>query len=172
MSGRSVGGNQATVLVRLATVADLDTIVRHRRLMFEEMGVGSKAELDAMEASAKPFLKNALEDGSYRGWLALIGDRVVAGGGLVIVGFPPGPHDSCPRRAWILNMYTEPEYRRRGLARRLVETMIAWCREEGLGSVSLHASASGRPLYELLGFHPTNEMRLLLSGGEGSGVGS
>ena len=49
-------------------------------------------------------------------------------------------------------MYTEPEHRRRGLARRLMAEMIAWCRAAGLGSVSLHASDAGRPLYEALGF--------------------
>ena len=62
----------------------------------------------------------------------------------------------------ILNMYTEPEFRRRGLARMLMEKMIAWCREQGYNTVSLHASDKGRPLYEALGFRPTNELRLAL----------
>jgi GNAT superfamily N-acetyltransferase len=59
-------------------------------------------------------------------------------------------------------MYTEPEYRRRGLARKLMEIMIAWCKQEAFGSVLLHASDEGRPLYEALGFVATNEMRLKL----------
>jgi len=56
-------------------------------------------------------------------------------------------------------MYTEPEHRRRGLARRLMEAMIGWCREEGYASLFLHASDEGRALYAALGFSPTNEMR-------------
>jgi len=59
-------------------------------------------------------------------------------------------------------MYTQPVARRQGLARRLLETMVEWCRQEGFGSVSLHTSEFGRPLYESLGFAPTNEMRLTL----------
>jgi len=59
-------------------------------------------------------------------------------------------------------MYTEPEYRRQGLARRLMEAMVAWCRAERMTSVYLHASDDGRALYESLGFTPTNEMRLVL----------
>ena len=59
-------------------------------------------------------------------------------------------------------MYTDPEFRRQGIARRLMQTMIDWCRKEGFVRVDLHASDKGRPLYESLGFEPTNEMRLNL----------
>lgn len=60
-------------------------------------------------------------------------------------------------------MYTDPDYRRRGLARQITHVMIFWCRAEGFASVSLHASKAGRPLYEAMGFQPTNEMRLKLA---------
>ena len=62
----------------------------------------------------------------------------------------------------IVNVYTEPAYRRRGLARRLMIAMLDWLRQQGYGTVSLHASDYGRPLYESLGFKVTNEMRLQL----------
>jgi predicted GNAT family acetyltransferase len=62
----------------------------------------------------------------------------------------------------IVNVYTEPDHRRRGLARRLMVTMLDWLRQEGYGTVSLHASDYGRALYESLGFRATNEMRLQL----------
>lgn len=148
--------------IRQATVADVDIIVRHRCSMFADMGYGDEAGRSAMATAARPFIEAALKDGSYRGWLVEDGDRVVAGAGLAIVGFQPTPLDPSPRRAWVLNMYTEPAYRRRGLARELLQSMIVWCREQGFSSVFLHPSDAGRPLYELLGFKPTNEMRLVL----------
>jgi len=43
-----------------------------------------------------------------------------------------------------------------------METIVEWCRGEGFGYVSLHASKDGRLLYETMGFQPTNEMRLYL----------
>jgi len=153
-------GGEATL--REATVEDLATIIRHRRGMFSDMGFLDEVGLAAMEATSAAFIKAGLEDGSYRGWLAETEAGVVAGGGLVIVGYPSAPHDPSPRRAWILNMYTEPQYRGRGFGRAIVEAMVAWCREEGFGCVSLHASDAGRHLYEAMGFKPTNEMRLLL----------
>ena len=147
--------------IRQATVADVDIIVRHRCSMFADMGYGDETARDGMASAARPFIEAALKDGSYRGWLVEVGDRVVAGGGLAIVGFQPTPLDPAQRRVWVLNMYTEPAYRRRGFARGILQSMIDWCREQGLRSVSLHASDAGRPLYELLGFKPTNEMRLV-----------
>jgi GNAT superfamily N-acetyltransferase len=153
--------NEGTRL-RQATTADVETIVRHRRAMFADMGYGDEAARAAMSETARPFIETALRDGSYRGWLVEEAGRVVAGGGVAIVAFQPTPMDPTPRRAWVLNMYTDPECRHRGLAKLLMETMIRWCREQGFKHLSLHASHSGRPLYEQLGFKPTNEMRLAL----------
>lgn len=131
--------------------------------MFTDMGRGTPAELEAMEATFIPYVQRALTTGMYRGWLACAGDgRVVAGGGLIVHEWPARPGDPNTRRAYVLNIYTEPGYRRQGLARRIMTTILDWCRAEGFQTVSLHASQDGRPLYEALGFVPTNEMRLKL----------
>jgi GNAT superfamily N-acetyltransferase len=60
----------------------------------------------------------------------------------------------------ILNVYTEPEFRRRGIARQIVVTILDWAQQRGLRTINLHASNEGRSLYEKLGFEATNEMRL------------
>ncbi|HXR26724.1 MAG TPA: GNAT family N-acetyltransferase, partial [Candidatus Baltobacteraceae bacterium] len=85
------------------------------------------------------------------------------GGGVIVTPWLARPREADPRRAVIVNVFTEPGWRGRGLARRIMETIIAWLREQGLQSVVLHASDAGRHLYETLGFEPTNEMRLRLS---------
>jgi GNAT superfamily N-acetyltransferase len=59
-------------------------------------------------------------------------------------------------------MYTEPALRRSGVAKQLLEAMLAWCRKNEFSSVSLHASVAGRPLYEKMGLGPTNKMILKL----------
>jgi GNAT superfamily N-acetyltransferase len=131
--------------------------------MFQDMREGSAEDLDRMVEATAPWLARALADGSYQGWLAETADRrVVAGGGVLVSSWPAGPHDPVTRRALIINVYTEPKVRRKGLARRLMLLMIQWLKEQGFSSVALHASDEGRPLYETLGFIPTNEMRLRL----------
>jgi GNAT superfamily N-acetyltransferase len=149
--------------IRPAGPDDLATLLHHRREMFREMGYSDAALLDDVVRTANAYFRKALPDGTYRAWLVeAVGGQVVGGGGVLIAGWPGFPGEKQSRRAWILNMYTEPAFRRRGIARLLVETMIEWCRAEGFVAIALHASNEGRPLYESLGFQRTNEMRLRL----------
>ena len=64
------------------------------------------------------------------------------------------------REAYITNMFTDREHRRKNLARQLMQVIIDWCQENKIGRVSLHASDEGRPLYESMKFKATNEMML------------
>src|SRR5579872_5868160 len=150
------------ILIRSASLADIPEILRQRRRMYEDMHYNDPQTLDAMASLSSSYLETAMADGSFRAWLAAAGDRVVAGGAVVISPWPAHPYDLECRRATILNVYTDPEYRRQGIARRLMETMIAWCRQQGFARITLHASEEGKPLYESLGFEPSNEMRLSL----------
>jgi GNAT superfamily N-acetyltransferase len=150
------------ITIRSATAEDLEHIVRHRVSMFRDMGHTDDALLERLTAAARAYFGPAVQDGTYRAWLAEDQGQIVAGAGVVILPWPGSPLDDQPRRAWILNVYTEPAWRRRGLARRLVETVLAWCHAGQFAMVSLHASDEGRALYESLGFKPTNEMRLEL----------
>ena len=149
--------------IRSATAADLVTLLRHRRLMWWDMGRRDEAALALMEAAARDYFTAALPSGGYRGFLAHDASGAILGGGGIVVSAWPGMLGQRePQRAMILNMYVEHEHRRRGVARALMQAMIAWCRENGFVSVGLHASDDGRALYEQLGFRPTNEMSLSL----------
>jgi GNAT superfamily N-acetyltransferase len=152
------------ITIREAGPADLASILHHRRSMFRDMAEGAPEELDRMVEVFRPWLTEAMADGSYRHWLALDGEgRVAGGGGILLCSWPPNPHDPCRERAVILNVYTEQEFRRRGIARRVVAVILDWAKGHGLRAVNLHASDEGRHLYEELGFAATNEMRLFFS---------
>jgi GNAT superfamily N-acetyltransferase len=152
-----------TAHIREATLADLPHLIRHRRAMFEDMGHRDPVALDAVEQSSAEYFEPALRDFSYKAWLAEDSSgEILAGGGIVLARWPGFPGESLARRAWILNMYTEPFARRRGLAKQILQVILDWCRSNGFAIVSLHASPAGRPLYESFGFQPTNEMRLNL----------
>src|SRR6266568_1097402 len=149
--------------IREAAVEDLKHILHHRRAMFEEMGFQDTAVLDRVGSLSREYFSEALRTGKYRGWIAEgLNGQIVGGGGIVLADWPGYPAENHAARAWILNMYTEPGARRRGVAKRLMEAMIEWCRINGFRAVSLHASSAGRPLYETMGFQPTNEMTLKL----------
>jgi ribosomal protein S18 acetylase RimI-like enzyme len=151
----------AQVLIREATSSDIHVLLRHRRLMWWDMGRRDQTALNVMERAATEYFSQAVPQGSYRGFLAIDSSgEVIGGGGIVISRWPGVLGQLQPKRAMILNLYVEREHRRQGVASALMKRMIAWCRENEFCCVALHASEDGRALYERLGFKPTNEMRL------------
>jgi GNAT superfamily N-acetyltransferase len=149
--------------IRRATPDDVSVISSHRARMFLDMGRIDAERATAMIEQLTPMLRSMLASGEYHGWLAETGDaRVVAGAGVQIRTLLPRPETDVAREALVVNMYVEPDYRRQGIARRLMEVMLAWGREQGVERVSLHASVMGRPLYESLGFVHSNEFVLYL----------
>jgi GNAT superfamily N-acetyltransferase len=146
-----------------ASLDDAEIIVEHRRAMFYDMGHRDTAALERMAAAFRPWVVNKLRGGEYLAWFARSDDGTTAAGvGLWLMDWPPHWIDPGLRRGYILNVYTQPEHRRKGMARALVETAVEWCRCNGIIGVILHASSEGRGLYEGLGFQATNEMRRLL----------
>jgi len=137
--------------IRPATLGDVDALVRHRIAMFTDMGVPLDAP--ALDRSFREWLAAMMPAGTYRAWLVETdAGQIAAGGGLSVLPWPPGPRYMGDRIAVVYNVYTEHAHRRRGLARRLMETIHAWCRDAGVTSIALNASRDGRPLYESLGY--------------------
>ncbi|MBN2305392.1 MAG: GNAT family N-acetyltransferase [Anaerolineae bacterium] len=147
------------VTIRRAIPDDAPAIARHRRLMFETMGHTNPALLDTMEAAFVPWVRERLASEIYLGWLAITGAGFAASGaGLWVREYPPNPIDMGFRRGYVLNVYTYPAYRRRGLARQLVKCAVVWCQEQNINGVMLHYTEAGRQIYESLGFRLGNEM--------------
>lgn len=149
--------------IRRASTDDLTTLVEHRCGMFYDMGYRDHAAMDAMALKFRTWLLKQMDAGEYLSWLAVAPDgSIAAGTGLWLMDWPPHMIGTGVRRGNILNVYTAQEFRRRGLARQLMEVAIHWCRENRVDTVILHASPEGRKLYESMGFTSTNEMRVRL----------
>lgn len=157
--------------IRRATPADADVIAWHRARMFQDMGMVPDDLFESFRARSAERVRPSLASGEYVGWLVPHpenAEMIIAGAGVMLREIPPIPLSRASGetvvydigQALILNVFTEPEWRRRGIARRLLERIIAWCREQRIESIVLHASEDGRALYEQLGFMQTNEMRL------------
>jgi len=159
-------GQVTPYAIRRCTIDDAATIARHRVEMFRDMGDVPTEELarDLLEKSTSA-LAVLLADGSYVGWFAIdAGGRVIAGAGVHIkLQLPRISHDHIRVEdspvPLAVNVYTEPQWRGKGVARALMRELMRWASEQGTDRVVLHASDAGRPLYESLGFDSTNEMR-------------
>lgn len=142
--------------IRPATVADIPHIVEHRSEMFREMGIA--AEFEDMTAATDLWLRHAIPAKTYLGWMAVTATGEVAGGGgLIVIPWPPGPMTMDPRCGFVFNVYTEPQHRKQGLGRRLMDAMHDYCRAEGIERVVLNASVFGKPLYDAMGYVVADE---------------
>ncbi len=149
--------------IRRATLEDRNAIVSQRRGMLEELRNGDITLLDTTVTAFEQWMIPRMKSGEYLGWLAVSPEgQVVAGIGLWLQEWPPSLRSKSVLRGYILNVYTDPDHRKQGLARRLTQTALDYCRSRGIELVALHASPFGRPLYESLGFEPTTEMRIYM----------
>jgi GNAT superfamily N-acetyltransferase len=159
--------NDIPVEIRRATEADADTIAVQRTVMFRDMSsLDPSVEGELLEAATSQ-IREAIASGEYVAWLAhLAGDpqRIIGGSGVQLRRLFPRPDETgkrvlIGREGIVLNVYVERDFRRRGLARRLMEVLLDWVRGSDVVSLVLHASDDGRRLYESMGFVPTTEMR-------------
>jgi GNAT superfamily N-acetyltransferase len=153
--------------VRLATIDDADIIAWHRTRMFQEMGNLQSHSFEAFRTKSCERLREVIASGEYVGWLTSLKvapDTVIAGAGVHLRRVLPHPAPdgvtfSEGRHASVVNVFTEPEWRRQGVAAMLLKRIIDWANEQKLDELILHSSTEGRSLYERLGFVPTTEMR-------------
>lgn len=158
--------------VRRATVADASVIALHRASMFLDMGTITSDVSPPLQALTVQYLQRAMPAGEYLGWLAFENsalESIIGGAGLLMRQIPPFPMVHGPlagtvasgKQALVMNVYVHPEWRRHGVAKRVMQEVMAFSDGDGVESLVLHASNAGRPLYEQLGFIPTNEMRFV-----------
>ncbi len=148
------------ITFRRMTENDLDRFIPMRvRQLREE---GAREELDLAPPLRDYYLRH-MADGTFVAWLALDGEKIIGTGGMSFVEKPP--YYSCPsgKIGLLSSMYTEPAYRRRGIAKALLDRVIAEARAYGCGCVQITASDMGVKLYAAYGFeHNKNFMQFKL----------
>ena len=139
--------------IHRATMDDIDLLVKLRLdYIRTDWGSVPAAEEDAIAAQLRPYLSKHLPAGDFVAMLAEEGDVVMGTAYMVISEKPANPTYPNGITGLIQNVLTYPEYRRRGIATRLLEALIEEARRAGATCLELSATEEGRPLYERLGF--------------------
>jgi GNAT superfamily N-acetyltransferase len=149
--------------LRRATTRDIDILVHQRRGMWFDMGERNPIKLGRHDRAFRRWVQPRLRRGTVVGWLIEAEREGIVAGAIVwlrpSIGRPGVPHLVQP---FLLSMYTEPQWRRQGLASRIVEEAVKWTRKNDYRGLWLHASLMGRRLYVRRGFKRTWEMMLEL----------
>ena len=137
------------ITFRKITVNDLEVFIKMRINQLREEG--AKEDIN-LEAALKDYYLRHLSDGTFISWLALDNDRIIGTSGMSIVEKPP--YFGCPsgKIGLLSNMFTDPSYRRKGIAKTLLSKVIDEAKTQGCGTVQITASNMGVLLYSDYGF--------------------
>jgi len=149
--------------IRLATLDDAEALVRLRMTFLAEVGnFGEGADAVAVSEAFREYLRRKLPTGEFLAWVAEDAGEIVATSGLVFFERPPNGTSPTGLEAYVMNMYTRPEWRGRGLAAALLDAALARVKQTAARRVWLHATDVGRPVYERAGFVASDsEMELV-----------
>ena len=154
------------IIYKRLTEAELDTFINMRitQLTEEYTSEGREVPKDVdLKAALLDFYHKHMEDGTFVSWLAMDGDKIIGTSGMSFVEKPP--YFTCPsgRLGLLSSMYTDPNYRRLGIARELLHRVVEEARSYGCGAVHITASDMGVKLYTAYGFkHNGNFMQYSL----------
>ena len=142
--------------IRLATVGDVDELIRLRLDFLEEVG-SLKAGADGGElgAAMRDYLVRKMPSGEFLAWVAESEGAIVATSGVTIFERPPNGGNIAGLEAYLSNMYTLPAWRGRGVGTALVGTIVAHFKTTRVKRIWLHATDQGRPVYAKAGFVPS-----------------
>lgn len=143
---------------RRATIEDLNELVRTRiKVLRAANKLDESVDMSEVERQSKGYYEKALADGSHTAYLVYDGDTFVGAGGVSYFRVMPTYHNPSGEKAYIMNMYTAPEYRRKGIAFKTLDLLVQDAKERDVKAISLEATDMGRPLYEKYGFVKMND---------------
>ena len=138
---------------RVATLNDLDLLTTSRiEVLRAANKLDASTDMANVEKESYNYYKKALEDNTHYAILVMEDDKFIGAGGVSFYSVMPTYHNPSGKKAYIMNMYTAPDYRRQGIAYKTLDMLVKISKERGINQISLEATEMGRPLYEKYGF--------------------
>ena len=141
-----------------ATIDDLEILTETRITVLRAANkLSDDVDMSVVKEESHHYYQDALTNDTHVAYLVFDGDDFVGAGGISFFKVMPTFHNPTGQKAYIMNMYTKPEYRRKGIAYKTLDLLIAEAKRKGITSISLEATDMGRPLYKKYGFVKMND---------------
>ena len=135
-----------------ATIKDIGVLTELRiAYLNEDLGVISDENLELMKSTLPSYYTKHLNK-DLMVYVARDGEDIVSCAFLLIVEKPMSPSFITGKTGTVLNVYTKPDYREKGYAKKLITTMLEDAKAEGLSIIELKATEDGYSLYKSVGF--------------------
>ena len=143
---------------RKATIEDLDVLVTTRiEVLRAANKLGADVDMSEVARQSRAYYSKTLIDDMHTAYLVFEGNIFVGAGGVSYYRVMPTYHNPSGKKAYIMNMYTAPDYRRQGIAYKTLDLLVQDAKSSGITAISLVATVMGRPLYEKYGFVKMND---------------
>ncbi len=151
------------LLYKKATIEDIGILTKTRiEVLRAANQLSDDADMTEVEKQSYEYYSKALRDGSHTAYLVFDGTNFIGAGGVSYYRVMPTYHNPSGNKAYIMNMYTSPKYRRKGIAYKTLDLLVRDAKSRGVNVILLEATEMGRPLYEKYGFvKMNNEMELI-----------
>ena len=136
---------------RIANISDCDDLTRLRMQMRKERDADFCKDT-IYENTFDFFVKN-IETGRHIAFICEDKEKIIATAGLSLFEMPPTTKLPNGKVAKLMNMYVVPDYRKQGIAKKMLEFVIAYAKEHSYYKVMLNSSPMGERLYQNFGFH-------------------
>nr|WP_263314395.1 GNAT family N-acetyltransferase [Mammaliicoccus sp. Marseille-Q6498] len=140
--------------IRKATIEDLNTIIELRKAQLIDEGSNPSPNIDT---ELERFFTDILTDNSLYQLLAVENDNIIASGAIIYYPFPPSYTNPTGERAYVTNIYTHPDYRGKGISKKIIKELIKDVESRNIKKIFLSASTLGKPVYKKLGFKEAPE---------------
>ena len=151
------------LVYKKATIKDIEILTKSRvQVLIAANKLPENTNMENVKEKSYEYYREALKDGSHTAYLVFDGEILVGTGGVSYYRVMPTYHNQGGRKAYIMNMYTKPEYRRKGIAKKTLDLLVKEAKSRGIQDILLEATDMGRLLYKKYGFvKMDNEMELI-----------
>ena len=151
------------LVYKKATIKDIEILTKSRvQVLIAANKLPENTNMENVKEKSYEYYREALKDGSHTAYLVFDGGILFGTGGVSYYRVMPTYHNQGGRKAYIMNMYTKPEYRRKGIAKKTLDLLVKEAKSRGIQDILLEATDMGRLLYKKYGFvKMDNEMELI-----------
>lgn len=151
------------LIYKKGTIEDIDLLTKTRiEVLRAANKLSSDIDMYEVERFSYEYYRQAFLNDSHTAYLVFDGNKFVGAGGVSYYQVMPTYHNPSGKKAYIMNIYTSPSYRRNGIATKTLTLLVEDAKRRGINAISLEATEEGRPLYEKFGFvQMKNEMEYI-----------
>lgn len=145
-------------IYKKASPEDIDFLTETRiQVLRAANKLSEEEDMMLVKEQSYKYYKESFITGCHAAYLVFAGEKFAGAGGVSFFKVMPTFHNPTGEKAYIMNMYTNPEYRRKGIAYKMLDLLTGEAAKRGITHISLEATEMGRPLYEKYGFVRMND---------------